>query len=110
MCKPFIYNEIEQGNDCLRLQWDPETELKSRIKVQRLTDNEKNEYWKKVLNWDSDKDLKELYQISQSTIHRFVRRREIKILEQSGKTPIKVRALNNRSIWKMIALFIKNVK
>ena len=35
------------------------------------------------------RDLKELYKICQSTIPRFVRRREIKIHKQSDKTPIK---------------------
>ena len=110
MYKPFIYNEIEKKNDYLILQWDPETELKSRIKGQRLTDSEKNEICKKLFNGVPARDLKELYQISQSTILRLVRRREIKNPEQSDKTPIKVRALNNRSIWKMIALFIENAK
>ena len=64
----------------------------------------------KVFNGVPARDLKELYQISQSTIRRLVSRREIKNPEQSDKTTIRVRALNNRSIWKMIALFIENAK
>ena len=78
LCKSFIYNEIEKKNDYLILQWDPEIELKSRIKGQRLTGSEKNEICKKLFNGVPDRDLKELYQISQSTIRSLVRRREIK--------------------------------
>ena len=43
-------------------------------------------------------------------ILRLVRRRKIKAPEKSDKTPIEVRALRNRSIWKVIALFVKNAK
>ena len=49
LCEPFNYNKIEQENDCLHFQWDLETELKGRIKGQRLTDREKNEIWKSFL-------------------------------------------------------------
>ena len=44
--------------------------MESRIKGQRLTDSEKKEIYAKLLNGTPVQDLKELFQISQSTINR----------------------------------------
>ena len=55
-------------------------------------------------------DLNDLYQISKSIICSLVMRVKIHTSEQSDKTPIKIRTLNNRSTWKVISLLVKNAK
>ena len=108
--KSFIYKEIEQENESLSFQCDLENELKSRIKGQRLTDWEKSKIYAKILTGVPVRDLKKLYQISQSTISRIVKKGEIKNQEENNQTSIKIRAVNNRNLWKVKAMFVKNNK
>ena len=106
----YSKSSINKENESLSFQCDPEIELKSRIKGQRLTDWERRDIYAKILTGVPVRDLKELYQISQSTISRIVKKGEIKNQEGNNQTSIKIRAVNNRSLWKVIALFVKNVK
>ena len=81
-----------------------------RIKGQRLTDSEKKEIYAKLFNGTSVRDLKELYQISQLTINRLIRKAKLKSQETNDMAPVKIRAINSASIWKIIALFVEKAK
>ena len=73
-----------------------------------LTIEEKEFIYKQVNNGISIKEIKEIYQISQSTINRIVKDFRSNKNINNGRSNIKSRYIQNNSLWRVVLLFAKN--
>ena len=85
-----------------------EYSLKSRTKGQRLSIEEKKEIFNQISKGIPTKDLRELYQISNSTILRIVN--HLESYKQTEQVPYfsTSQLIRNRKIWNAIASYTEN--